>query len=304
MIDNPFHQSPIAYLVQMQTKYAYLDRFVEAFEKFSTNIVYFEKEGSRSVESMPEDLWQIDIYLEEKPNLTQMQVAILQISKELELECPELLMSAVDDKDWVSEVQKNFIPINAGKFFIHTSNYKDEIPKGQISIEMNAGRAFGTGEHETTGNCLKALSNLSEKKFTNCLDMGCGSGILAIAMAKLWSTIIIAVDLDEQAVLVTKENLKLNNVEAIISSQSNGYDSELVNENGPYKIITSNILAAPLIAMAGDAYKHLAKGGLLILAGFIQNQVQAILDAHIKEGFTLEQIIDAVDWPVLIMKKP
>jgi ribosomal protein L11 methyltransferase len=304
MIDNPFHQSPIAYLVQMQTKYAYLDRFVEAFEKFSTNIVYFEKEGSRSVESMPEDLWQIDIYLEEKPNLTQMQVAILQISKELELECPELLMSAVDDKDWVSEVQKNFIPINAGKFFIHTSNYKDEIPKGQISIEMNAGRAFGTGEHETTGNCLKALSNLSEKKFTNCLDMGCGSGILAIAMAKLWSTKIIAVDLDEQAVLVTKENLKLNNVEAIISSQSNGYDSELVNENGPYKIITSNILAAPLIAMAGDAYKHLAKGGLLILAGFIQNQVQAILDAHIKEGFTLEQIIDAVDWPVLIMKKP
>lgn len=302
--ENPFQQSPIAYYVELETKHAFLGSFVEACEKFSTNIVYFEKEGSRTVESMPEDLWQIQIYLTKKPNLGEIQKEVAKVSAILNIDCPALLVSTVDDRDWVSEVQKTFVPINAGRFFIHTSTYEDEIPAKQISIEMNAGRAFGTGEHETTGNCLKALSELNQVEFNNCLDMGCGSGILAIAMAKLWTAKIIAVDLDEQAVLVTKENLKLNRVESIIAGQSNGYNSSLVNEHSPYQIITANILSAPLIMMANDAANHLDKGGLLILAGFINDQRQEVLEAHLKHGLILQKEIRAENWPVLVIKKP
>ncbi len=302
--DNPFYQSPIAYLVEMQTKYAFLDSFVEALEKFSNNIVYFEKEGSRTVESMPEDLWQIYVYLEEKPDLKEIQKEISLVALRLNIDDPDLILSLVDDKDWVSEVQKNFVPINAGKFFIHTSNYKDELPIEKIAIEMNAGRAFGTGEHETTSGCLKALSELDDSAFNNCLDMGCGSGILAIAMTKLWKSRVIAVDLDEQAVLVTNENLKLNHAESVITGQSNGYHSALVNNNAPYQIITANILSAPLIAMAADAYRYLDKNGLIILAGFILSQEQDVLNAHLEQGLVFVKRIDDINWPVLIMKKP
>jgi len=302
--DNPFKQSQVTFLVQMHTKYMYLEQFIEAFEKFSSNVVYFEKEGSRTVESMPEDLWQIEIYFEQEPDLIQIKKEIILVAEALNIDCPEVLISTVDDKDWVSETQKNFIPINAGKFYIHSSYYKDNFPKDKISIEMNAGRAFGTGEHETTGNCLVALSELTHLKFDNCLDMGCGSGILAIAMAKLWNSKIIAVDIDEQAALVTGENVKINSAQSIESGQSNGYDSALVQKNSPYQLITSNILSSPLIEMSGDAYLHLKKDGLLILAGFILSQEKDVLDAHVKHGFILEKRIDDNNWPVLIMKKP
>lgn len=303
MLENPFKQSQLTFLVQMQIKYMYLEQFIETYEKFSNNIVYFEKEGSRTVESMPEDLWQIEIYFEQKPDIEEIKKEISAMAKTLNIDCPEIFISSVDDKDWVGESQKNFVPINAGKFYIHSSYYKDNIPKDKISIEMNAGRAFGTGEHETTGNCLKALSDIGSLKFDNCLDMGCGSGILAIAMSKLWRSNIVAVDIDEQAAFVTKENIEINLVDSIKVGQSDGYDSDLVKINAPYQIITSNILSSPLIAMSGDAYNNLEKNGLLILAGFVLSQEQDVLDAHLKQGFILEKRIADENWPVLVMKK-
>ena len=133
--------------------------------------------------------------------------------------------------------------------------------------------------------------------------MGCGSGILAIAMAKLWPNQITAVDLDEQAVHVTEENIHINKTGFITTGQSDGYKSRLVEKNAPYQLITANILANPLIEMAKDAYKHLQKDGILILAGFLNDQMENVLNAHLSQGFNLIQIISEENWPVLILKK-
>ena len=302
IIDNPFQQNPVTYCLKLQVKFKYLQFFVEFCETLSESIVYFEAEDTKTIDSKPEDLWEINVYLEKKLDFEDLNQQITKIANTHNISSPILKIEPIDDYDWVSEVQKTFSPIHAGKFFIHHSGYKEKIPDGLINIEINAGRAFGTGEHETTSNCLKALSEL-EVKLDKGLDMGCGSGILAIAMAKLGLSEVIAVDLDEQAVLVTEENIQLNDVEAILTSQSNGYNSDLVAQHAPYQIITANILASPLIAMAEDAAKHLSKNGILILAGFLKDQLENVLNAHQEQGLVLIKEICIENWPALVMQK-
>lgn len=302
-IDNPFQQNSVTYCLELQIKFAYLKFFLQFFETLSETIVYFEDDDTKHIDSKPEDLWKIQVYLDEKPNLKSIESKTAEISLEHKITAPILVIKKIDDQDWVSEVQKTFIPIESGLFFIHHSGYYGEIPEDKIAIEINAGRAFGTGEHETTSNCLKALSTLKENKYINCLDMGCGSGILAIAMAKLWPNQITAVDIDEQAVNVTLENFHLNSTGFITTEQSDGYKSKLVRRNAPYQLITANILANPLIEMANDAYTHLQENGVLILAGFLNNQTEEVLKAHKKQGFSLVETISEENWPVLILKK-
>ena len=302
-IDNPFQQNSVTYCLELQIKFAFLQYFVQFFENLSETIVYFEDEETKHIDSKPEDLWKIEVYLDKLPDLQELEKNIATIAAEHKINAPEFKISEINDQDWVSEVQKTFVPIEAGHFFIHHSDYKEEIPEGKIAIEINAGRAFGTGEHETTANCLKALSELREKKYINCLDMGCGSGILAIAIAKLWPYQVTAVDLDEQAVLVTEENIHINKTGFIGVAQSDGYKSKLVQKNAPYQLITSNILANPLIEMASDAYKNLQNHGILILAGFLNDQMQNVLEAHQAQGLSLVKVISEENWPVLIMQK-
>lgn len=302
-INNPFQQNSVTYCLELQIKFAYLQFFLEFFESLSETIVYFEDEDTKHIDSKPEDLWRIQVYLDKKPDLKLIHSQTTEIALKHKIISPVLEIKKINDQDWVSEVQKTFIPIQSGLFFIHHSGYKKETPEDKIAIEINAGRAFGTGEHETTSNCLKALSSLKENKYINCLDMGCGSGILAIAMAKLWPNQITAVDIDEQAVSVTLENFHLNNTRFITAGQSNGYKSKLVDKNAPYQLITANILANPLIEMANDAYKHLQKDGILILAGFLNNQMEKVLEAHKKQGFTLIKTISEEHWPTLMLKK-
>jgi ribosomal protein L11 methyltransferase len=300
-IDNPFQQNPVTYCLQLKIKYQYLDPFIIFCETLSDSIVYFEAEDTKSIDSKPEDLWQIDVYLDKKPDIEKLEEEFNAIAKLYNIAAPECNLVPVVDKDWVSEVQKTFIPIESGKFFIHHSGFEGSIPKNLINIEINAGRAFGTGEHETTSNCLKALSEV--EKADVALDVGCGSGILAIAMAKLGFEKVIAVDLDIQAVLVTKENIHLNKIDSVMVGQSDGYQSELVSLHSPYKIITANILAAPLIGMAKDAASHLAEGGKLILAGFLKDQQQNILSAYQELGLKLLKEICIENWPVIVMTK-
>ncbi len=302
-IANPFQQNSVTYRLETQIKFGYLQYFLTFFETLSETIVYFEAEDTKHIDSEPEDLWAIQVYLGNEPDLEMIEAKTSEIAEEFKINKPLLKMQKINDQDWVSEVQKTFVPIHSGSFFIHHSNYAGNVPEGKIAIEINAGRAFGTGEHETTSNCLKALSELSKNKYINCLDMGCGSGILAIAIAKLWPNQITAVDLDEQAVNVTEENIHINKTSFITTGQSDGYKSRLVEKNAPYQLITANILANPLIEMANDAYNHLQKDGILILAGFLNNQMENVLSAHLSQGFTLMQIISEENWPVLMLKK-
>lgn len=302
--NNPFMQAKNTFYVEFETLFQFLYEYIPICEKFSDNIVYFEKDGSRSIESMPEDLWQVQIYFHEKSRINECIKEISSVAKALNLTLAHLSEGVVDDIDWVSEVQKNFKPIIAEKFYIHNESCEIKQVDNKISIEINAGRAFGTGEHATTSNCLKALSSL-EVDFNSCLDMGCGSGILAIAMKKLGAKKVVAVDVDEQAVEVTRENFILNKIDMqlVVIDQSNGGSSPIVKDNGPYDVITANILARPLIEMAQDLLTLLKSCGTLITAGFINSQVEEMILAYEAVGFKYIKKISDDNWPVLIFSK-
>ncbi len=303
IITDSFQQNPVTYSLELKVKFKALPLFIEFCETLSDSIVYFEAEDTKTIDSKPEDLWQINVYLDKKIDINDVDQKFSELATASNIEKPLLNLVQVDNLDWVSEVQKTFVPIRAGKFFIHYSGFEENLPKDLINIEINAGRAFGTGEHETTSNCLIALSEFVQNDLNIALDMGCGSGILAIAMAKLNIEKIIAVDIDEQALIVTEENKRLNHVQQITVKQSDGYHSDIIRENAPYQIITSNILALPLISMATDAAKNLSEDGILILAGFLKDQQLEVLNAHKQQGLILVKEICIKNWPTLVMKK-
>jgi ribosomal protein L11 methyltransferase len=170
---------------------------------------------------------------------------------------------------------------------------------------VDAGAAFGSGEHGTTHCCLEALDWLSKKRnFRKILDMGCGSGILAIAAAKLWKTEVIAVDIDPVAVRVTVDNVQINRETTRVSAAvSDGYAGDKVKKGGPYELIVSNILARPLIAFAPDLARNLMPEGYAVLSGLLTSQESQVLSAHVMQGLKLEKRFVNKEWCTLVLKR-
>jgi ribosomal protein L11 methyltransferase len=274
------------------------DAFMDGLEEFADSMSCFEY-GS-------DDVWKLQIYTQTLPDEEELSDYLAMLSAANDILLPKYTITEVEQVDWVTESQKNFQPVEAGKFFVYPSWRRGEVPQGFSGIEIDPQRAFGTGGHETTKGCLLAMQKLAEKhQFKNMLDMGCGSGILAIGMAKIWPEgKILAVDNDHVCVDTTITNAEINSVsERIAVWFSDGYTSEIVGSNIPYDLITSNILAAPLIAFAPMASSALAKGGYLILAGLLVTQADEVLAAHTKQGLSLVDRNDYGDWSVLVLEK-
>lgn len=207
------------------------------------------------------------------------------------------------ERDWVSEVQASFKPMDVGRFYIYGSHIEVPPPIHKIAIVMDAGAAFGTGEHGTTSSCMLALDWLARRAhFKRILDMGTGTGILAIAAAKVWPSPVMAVDLDRVAVRVARENMIRNQVAYHVRvAQSAGYHSRHVN--GSYDLIIANILAKPLIVMAKDLYAHLQPGGFAILSGLLQTQEKRVLAVHQSLGLRLVKRWHKEGWSALLLQR-
>ncbi len=211
------------------------------------------------------------------------------------------------EKDWLRHVHDNFPPVVAGRFFIYGSHFTGEKPAGLVPLCIDAATAFGSGEHETTKGCLMAFDRLAEKhSFTNALDMGCGSGILAIGMVKIWPGIrAAAVDIDPESIVVTERHAHMNGAGDLIAMQAgDGYAAPLAQENAPYDLIAANILAQPLIDMAGNLNDVLLPGGFCVLSGLLARQEKDVTDAHTKLGLKLVDKIEIGDWRALVLQKP
>ena len=197
------------------------------------------------------------------------------------------------DTDWVAENQRSFRPFQVGPFWVHPSHVTDGIPAGLLPIRIDAGLAFGTGTHATTRGCLEMLATLDPAATKNAVDVGCGSGILAIAMAKLWRRPVIGGDNDAEAVDVAIENAGLNGAAGLCRFfTSVGLQTPDLAEPAPYDLIVANILAGPLMDLSESFAAAVRPGGRVLLSGLLVEQAGMVLAVYARQGFTFERRID------------
>lgn len=214
-------------------------------------------------------------------------------------------IAKLPQRNWVLESRKGLPPLKAGPFFIHGEHDRDKRPKKGIFLEIDAGMAFGTGRHETTMGCLKALLRLrNTHKFKRILDVGTGTGILAFAAWHLFGQPVIAGDNDKDAVRVAKENAAINGLKKYVRIVlSDGYKAKAIRDHAPYDLVTANILANPLIILAPALARNLARNGRAVLSGLMNDQAKDVLAAHRAVGLELDFRMRLGQWSVLVLKK-
>jgi len=248
---------------------------------------------------------QIEGFGQDEPDRAALSVALAVLARSLGIDEPDLTIEHIPPTDWLAATYEAFPPIRVGRFHIHGSHDRAPVPANAIGLCIDAATAFGTGEHETTSGCLIALQRLARRRrVRRVLDMGCGSGILAFAAARLWRAPVLAVDVDREAVRVARINARANRVGRWVRAiAADGYADRRVRASGPFDLIIANILARPLVAMAKDLSAHLAPGGVAILAGLLNRQEAQVLSAHRAQGLTLADRITIGDWPTLVLCK-
>lgn len=250
--------------------------------------------------------WQIDIFGEGDESL--VEAAIEAAARALGLDVPHWAWEELPDIDWLAENQRSFRPFAVGPFWVHPSHVPEGKPAGLLPLRIDAGLAFGTGTHATTRGCLEMLATLDPAETVNAVDVGCGSGILAIAMAKLWKRPVLGGDNDAEAVEVAQENAALNGVPELCSFfVSEGLQAQELSARGPYDLIVANILAAPLLDLATSFGPAVRTGGRVLLSGLLVEQAAGILAGYEREGFSFERRIDLETggawWRSLVLRR-
>ena len=253
----------------------------------------------------PDD-WLLHAYFEQEPTESELHQLTQLGTGEPQVEHLE------DSTDWVTKSQQGLEPIRAGRFFVHTPMHYADRPADTVNFEIDAGLAFGTGQHATTAGCLNALDQLQGNgcKFTNVVDVGTGTGLLAFAALTLWPEArCIATDIDPIAVDVSRDNAAINGVKLghgqgeLLLAVVDGMDSPMLSARAPFDLLIANILAGPLIELAPDFAKALAPGGTIILAGLLDAQADAVARAYEAQGMNLQHG-GTGEWPVLVLKGP
>ncbi|WP_243255537.1 MULTISPECIES: 50S ribosomal protein L11 methyltransferase [Rhizobium] len=226
------------------------------------------------------DIWETSVYLyanDEDDVRARVTEALASAFPHLTVE-----REIIPDVDWIAKSLEGLTPVRAGRFLVHGSHDRDKVRINDLAIEIEAGQAFGTGHHGTTAGCLEMIEQVVRSRtIRNALDLGTGSGVLAIAVAKMRPVPVLATDIDPIAIRVAKENAKLNGIVSGMSLETApGFHSDAFRKHGPFDLIIANILARPLIKMAPQLVTHLAPGGTVILSGILASQRWKVLSAY------------------------
>ena len=245
-------------------------------------------------------IWGLNAYYETKPDLKEIKNYLEMLSSAL----PPIELMRLNNEDWVSIVQSGLSPVRAGRYFIHGSHDRALAGQRAGDIEIDAGQAFGTAHHGTTRGCLLALDHLFKAhRYENVLDLGTGTGLLAIAAAKILRRPVQASDIDPISIRVASENAVLNNVGPLLGlTLANGLHHRALQDRAPYDLMIANILAPPLLAMALEINKALGPGGHLILSGLLRSQSRAIEARYRGQGFKLVKRLPEDEWMTLILR--
>ena len=251
-------------------------------------------------------VWRIEGYDDAEPERRRIAAALAAAASKQGFPPPPLAIDRIPPTDWVARNLESFPPVRRGRYFIHGSHFQGPPPPACIPLMIDAGTAFGSGRHASTSGCLLALDGLARRyRFRHPLDLGSGSGILAIAAAKTWRVRVLAADNDPEAVSVTRANARRNRVHTRVRAiRSNGLDAPAIHRRKPFDLVTSNILLRPLCRLARRLSLDLAPGGFAVLAGLIEADGNRLLSAYRRRGFRLSRRITRDGWQTLVLRRP
>ncbi|MEI4232396.1 50S ribosomal protein L11 methyltransferase [Roseovarius sp. D22-M7] len=279
------------------TQKANADALAEALDDLDpepTGIGAFEMEDGSG-------LWEIAAYFEEPPD--QAGLALLAAIHDAK----PFVISELPETDWVSKVQRDLSPVEAGRFFVYGSHDADKVPDDCEPLLIEASMAFGTGHHGTTLGCLRALDRLAEDGFDggSVLDLGCGTAVLAMAAARIWPGVMLASDIDAVAVEVAEANVAANDLAGRVRCiEATGLDHSDLRAAAPFDLVFANILKGPLIDLAPAITDSLRHGGKVILSGLLNEQADEVIACYSQAGNSLDQRNEIGDWTTLVMSRP
>ena len=210
----------------------------------------------------------------------------------------------MEARDWVKATLEELVPVRAGRFIVHGAHDRSKVPPNKIGIEIEAALAFGTGHHGTTRGCLLLLDEvLKAYRPRRVLDVGTGTGVLAIAAAKALRIGVLASDIDPLAARVAADNARLNGTGDLVETiRASGFAAPEFAQRGPFDLVLANILANPLRQMATPMARHLAPSALVILSGLLPPQAQGVISAYRARGLVLERQIQVEGWSSLLLR--
>ena len=267
--------------------------FSECLDPEDTACAAFEGDDGR---------WQLAIHFRDRPNDAALR-ALMETAQD-GAAAEALTIEPVEAADWVAQSLSGLTPVRAGRFIVHGAHDRARVRVNDIGIEIEAALAFGTGHHGTTRGCLMALDDLAKRRrMRRVLDIGTGSGVLAIAAAKAFHNAVVASDIDRVAVEAAKANARLNRAApAITFVHAAGASRKAVMAHAPYDLIFANILLGPLLRLARPIRKLAAPGARVVLSGLLLSHANAALSAYRAQGLTLERRIPLEGWVTLVLK--
>jgi ribosomal protein L11 methyltransferase len=242
-------------------------------------------------------LWRLDLYPTSDEEADAL-VAVLNARPAL-----QVVSQPLADADWLALALSGLPPVRAGRFFVFGAHDRGRIPANAVGLRIEAGAAFGTGHHGTTTGCLIAYDALLRARcFTRVLDVGTGTGVLAIAAARTGSRGAVGTDIDAVSVRIARENARLNHARAHFV-RADGLGHRSVAKSAPYDLVFANILARPLVRLAPDIRRALKPGGIAILSGLLRSQQRFVFAAYLGRGFRLRRRILRDAWATLVLER-
>jgi ribosomal protein L11 methyltransferase len=277
-----------------QTAKRVLDLLTESFAEHQTAIAAFEGAGGG---------WNISVHFAEQPDQASIRELVSLAAGDRFT--GDIAFEVVEAKDWVKATLEDLVPVRAGRFVVHGQHDRAKVPGNKLAVEIEAALAFGTGHHGTTRGCLLLLDLvLKAYRPRRVLDLGTGTGVLAISAAKALHIKVLASDIDPLSVKVARDNARLNGTAELVQTvRATGFSAPQFGTNRPFDLVLANILANPLRQMATAMARHLAPSALVILSGLLPHQAQGVIAAYRARGLVLERHIQIEGWSSLLMRK-
>ncbi len=287
-----------------QTRLHFITGKAEADRIFAALEAAFEDEGLPiAVLEVDEDRDIHEVSLYADGDIDAVEARLKDILAELSLSKP-IERETLPDIDWVARSLEGLKPVRAGRFFVHGAHDRRKRHSGELAIEIEAGLAFGTGHHGTTAGCLEMLEQVVRREHPrNALDLGTGSAVLAIAVAKLAHIPVLATDIDPVAVRVAAANARLNHVKALVETvTAPGFHHPIFAARAPFDLIVANILARPLMRLAPEMARHIRLGGSIVLSGILERQRDAVVSAYVGQNFRHVRTLHREGWVTIHLK--